>query len=72
MKPVGKQIDYEEPLILRKDAKVEDACRKLHRDFKRKFRYATVSGPSAKHTVQKVGLEHTLQDEDVLTIVTWR
>jgi len=72
MKPVGKQTDYEEPLILRKDAKVEDACRKLHRDFKRKFRYATVSGPSAKHTVQKVGLEHTLQDEDILTIVTWR
>lgn len=72
MKPIGKQTDYEEPLILRKDAKVEDACRKLHRDFKRKFRYATVSGPSAKHTVQKVGLEHILQDEDILTIVTWR
>ncbi len=72
MKPVGKQTDYEEPLILRKDAKVEDACRKLHRDFKRKFRYASVSGPSAKHDIQKVGLEHILQDEDVLTIVTWR
>ncbi len=72
MKPVGNQTDYEEPLILRKDAKVEDACRKLHRDFKRKFRYASVSGPSAKHDIQKVGLEHILQDKDVLTIVTWR
>ena len=72
MKPVGKQTDYEEPLILRDGDKVEDACRKLHRDFKRKFRYASVSGPSAKHDVQKVGLEHILQDEDVLTIVTWR
>jgi len=72
MKPVGKQTDYDEPLILRAGDSVEDACRKLHRDFKRKFRYATVSGPSAKHDIQKVGLEHTLQDEDILTIVTWR
>lgn len=72
MKPVGKQTDYKEPLILREGDTVEDACRKLHRDFKRKFRYASVSGPSAKHAIQKVGLEHILKDEDVLTIVTWR
>jgi len=72
MKPVGKKTDYDEPLILKEGDKVEDACRKLHRDFKRKFRYASVSGPSAKHDIQKVGLEHKLQDEDVLTIVTWK
>ena len=72
MKPVGKQIDYDEPLILRESDKVEDVCRKLHRDFQRKFRYASVSGPSAKHSIQKVGLDHKLKDEDVLTIVIWR
>lgn len=72
MKPVGKQIDYDKPLILRENDKVEDACRKLHRDFQRKFRYASVSGPSAKHSIQKVGLDHKLKDEDVLTIVIWR
>ena len=72
MKPVGKQTDYGEPLILKENDAVEDACRKLHRDFHRKFRYATVSGPSAKHDMQKVGLEHKLKDEDVLTIVVWR
>jgi len=69
MRPVGEQTDYDEPLILKKGNTIEDACRKLHRDFKRKFRYATVSGPSAKHDVQKVGLDHQLQDEDVLTII---
>jgi len=69
MKPVGKQPDFNEPLILRKDSTIEQACAKLHRDFKRKFRYATVSGPSAKHDIQKVGLEHVLEDQDVLTIV---
>ncbi len=72
MKPVGKQIDYNEPLILKEGNTVGDACRKLHRDFQRKFRYAAVTGPSAKHTVQKVGLDHHLQDGDVLTIVTYK
>ncbi len=71
MKPVGKQTDYDEPLILKEGDSVEDACRKLHRDFQRKFRYATVTGPSAKHTMQKVGLDHRLRDGDVLTIVVW-
>jgi len=72
MKPVGKKTDFNQPLILREGNTVEDACRKLHRDFKRKFRYANVSGPSAKHDVQKVGLDHILADKDVLTIVIWR
>ena len=41
----------------------------LHRTFKDKFRYANVSGPSAKHNIQKVGFEHILKDGDILTIV---
>ena len=61
--------DFDEPLILTHGDTVEDACRQLHRDFKDKFRYANVSGPSAKHDVQKVGLDHLLHDGDVLTIV---
>jgi len=69
MKPVGKSADLNEPLILKEGDTVEVACRKLHREFKDKFRYASVSGPSAKHDIQKVGLEHVLKDEDVLTIV---
>ena len=70
MKPIGKQADFNTPLILKHGSTVENACLKLHRDFKRKFRYASISGPSAKHDVQKVGLDHVLQDGDVLTIVT--
>jgi len=72
MKPVGKQADFNTPLILKYGSTIENACLKLHRDFKRKFRYASISGPSAKHDVQKVGLDHVLQDGDVLTIVTSR
>jgi small GTP-binding protein len=69
MKPVGKKPDFDEPLILKHGDTIEDACRRLHRDFKDKFRYANVSGPSAKHDVQKVGLDHLLHDGDLLTIV---
>jgi len=69
MKPVGEKPDLDEPLILRQGDTVETACRRLHRDFKEKFRYASVSGPSAKHDIQKVGLEHVLHDGDILTIV---
>jgi hypothetical protein len=72
MKPVGKQADMDEPLILKEGNTVEDACKKLHRDFKEKFRYASVSGPSAKHNAQKIGLDHVLKDGDVLTIVISR
>jgi len=69
MKPVGKKADFEEPMILKKGDTVEDACRKIHREFHDKFRYANVTGPSAKHDIQKVGLDHILVDGDILTIV---
>jgi len=69
LKPVGKKPDYRQPMILREKQTVADACRHIHRDLIRTFRYATVWGPSAKHAGQKVGLDHVLKDQDVLTIV---
>lgn len=69
MKPVGEEVDREEPLILHKGDQVEDACKKIHRSFKKRFKQAIVSGPSAKHDMQKVGLDHVLKDGDILTIM---
>jgi small GTP-binding protein len=69
MKPQGKKPDYAVPLILRKNETVESVCKKIHRDFKRKFRYAQVWGTSAKYPGQKVGLNHKLNDEDILTVI---
>jgi len=72
LKPQGGRPDFNEPLILRKGATVEQVCRRLHRDFKEQFRYAQIWGPSAKHEGQKVGLEHLLEDEDIVSIIVTR
>jgi ribosome-interacting GTPase 1 len=68
----GRGVDYEEPLILREGDAVADACRKLGGDFEDRFRFARVTGPSAKHDEQQVGKEHALADEDVLRLVVRR
>ncbi len=65
----GRGVDYDEPLILREGATVDDACRKLGGSLDERFRFARVTGPSAKHDEQQVGRDHELADEDVLRIV---
>ncbi|KAA0004247.1 MAG: TGS domain-containing protein, partial [Thermoplasmata archaeon] len=70
MKPEGGDADMEHPLVLRKGAKIEDVCRKIHRDFVKNFRYALVWGPSASFPGQRVGINHVVRDRDVVTIVT--
>jgi len=68
----GRGVDYDEPLVLREGDTVEDACEKLGGEFEDRFRFARVSGPSAKHDEQQVGIDHELADEDVLRILTTR
>jgi len=72
LKPKGGKPDMSSPMILRQGDTVENVCRKLHKDFVRKFRYAVITGKSAKFADQTVGLAHVLWDEDVLTIITER
>jgi hypothetical protein len=69
LKPQGRKADLEEPLIVRKESTVEEVALKLHRDFVRNFRQARVWGTSVKFPGQKVGLEHHLQDQDVLRLI---
>jgi len=67
-KEVGKKPDLGEPLIMRKGCKVADVCTKLHKDFVKKFKIATVWGKSAKFDGQMLGLKHTLKDKDIVEI----
>jgi ribosome-interacting GTPase 1 len=65
----GRGVDYEEPLILFEGDTVGDACEKIGGEFDERFKFARVSGESAKHDDQQVGKGHELADEDVLRIV---
>jgi len=69
LKPQGKEADLREPLIVREGSSVGEVCDAIHRDIRKKFRYANVWGESAVFPGQKVGVNHTLREGDVLTIV---
>src|SRR5659263_42218 len=72
MKPQGKAADLEEAMIIRYGATIGDICDKLHRDFRKRFRYAQIWGISAKHEGQRAGLDHVMNDNDILTLVMRR
>jgi ribosome-interacting GTPase 1 len=69
LKPQGQPPDMKEPLIVRYGSTIGDICDKLHRDFRKRFRYALIWGDSAKHRGQHVGQDHMLYDNDILTII---
>lgn len=68
MKRIGKKADMKTPLIVVKNSNVSDICAKIHKDFLRNFKFARIWGPSSDFDGQKVGLEHKLQDEDVVEL----
>ncbi len=69
LKPQGKEADLAEPLIVKEGSDVGMVCDAIHRDWRRRFRYANVWGPSAQFPGQKVGLDHVLRDSDILTVI---
>ncbi|WVF70351.1 hypothetical protein IAT40_005141 [Kwoniella sp. CBS 6097] len=69
-KPRGQHPDYSSPVVLRRGrCTVEDFCNAIHKEIVKQFRNAMVWGTSAKHARgQKVGLDHVLEDEDIICI----
>ncbi|MEM3364434.1 MAG: GTP-binding protein [Candidatus Micrarchaeia archaeon] len=61
-------VDYDEPLVIKSGSTVEDVCISIHRDLRKNFKYAIVTGPSAKFRSQRVGLNHVVMDGDVIQI----
>jgi len=72
LKPQGQEADMKEPMVIMGGSTVGDLCDRIHRSFRRNFRYATVWGRSAKFPGQTVGTEHVLMDGDIITIVVKR
>jgi small GTP-binding protein len=70
LKPQGGDADMEDPLVVRRGSTVGDVCDHLHREMRDRFRYAQVSGDSSEFPDQRVGLDHQLADEDILTLIT--
>jgi len=68
-KPVGSGEIDKEPLIMKKGSTIADVCDAIHRNMKNKFKFAIISGKSAKFKNQRVGLNHILEDNDVVTLV---
>jgi small GTP-binding protein len=68
LKEPTKEADMDIPLIVFDQCTVADVCKKLHKDFVSKFKFARVWGPSAKFDGQKVMLKHVLEDGAILEI----
>ncbi len=66
MKEPKKEADMKEPMIIQKGSTIGGVCRKLHKDFEKKFKFARVWGTSAKFPGQRLMLKHVLEDEDIL------
>mmetsp|Transcript_16252 Transcript_16252/g.21525 ORF Transcript_16252/g.21525 Transcript_16252/m.21525 type:complete len:405 (+) Transcript_16252:163-1377(+) len=72
-KKKGQPPDFNEPIVLssqRKGTTVEVAVSGISKEMLAIFNYALVWGRSTKHDPMHCGLQHNLQDEDVLQIVT--
>ncbi|KAF6032941.1 hypothetical protein EB796_008737 [Bugula neritina] len=65
----GKKPDFEDPLILRGGCTIEHVCHAIHRTIVAQFRYALVWGRSCKFSPQRVGISHTVCNDDVVQIV---
>ncbi len=57
----------QKPMVLEEGATVADAVADIHKDFLKFFRFARIWG-STKFPGGKVGLEHRLEDDDVIEI----
>ncbi|MBU8932775.1 MAG: 50S ribosome-binding GTPase [candidate division Zixibacteria bacterium] len=64
-KPVGKDADFKDPVILPEGGTVEDAARGLHKDFAAKLKFAKVWG-EGKFDGQKVQSDFQLADTDIV------
>jgi ribosome-interacting GTPase 1 len=66
-KSPGKDKDHP-PIALRRGSNVKELARNVHKDFINRFDYARVWGKGAKFDGQRVGLNHTLKEKDIVEL----
>lgn len=62
--------DYERPMILRKGVHVRDVCRRISREMLHSFKYAIILNDNRKLSEMRVGLDYSLEDGDIITLVS--
>ncbi|MBU0756469.1 MAG: GTP-binding protein [Nanoarchaeota archaeon] len=69
LKEPGKKPDLDEPMILFNGATLLDLCKKIHKDFVQKFKFARIWGTSVKYEGQmKIKTDHVLLDKDIVEL----
>ena len=63
----GKKVELNDPMIMKKGSTMKDAAEAVHKDFRKKLKYALVWG-SGKFDGQRVSQDHILQDNDVIEL----
>ncbi len=63
----GEKLD-DAPLMMRSNSTIGDVCDELHREMRKLFKYGQVWGKSAKFPGQKVGIDHIVQDGDIVQV----
>jgi hypothetical protein len=69
LKPRNGSPDFEEPLIVTAGSTISDVCKKIHKKIAGEAKYALVSGNSVRFSPQRVGMDHIVEDRDVVTII---
>eukprot|EP00477_Mikrocytos_mackini_P000302 GAHX01000318.1.p1 GENE.GAHX01000318.1~~GAHX01000318.1.p1 ORF type:complete len:420 (-),score=79.71 GAHX01000318.1:168-1427(-) len=60
---------FDKPMVIKEGKNLEYLCKKLHSSFLARFKYANVWGRSVKFQPQRVGINHILEDLDVVQLV---
>jgi len=66
----GQKPYFAEPVVLRQGATVKDVCLGVHKSLADNFKAGIVWGTSCKHSPQRVAIQHEVDDEDVVMIMT--
>ncbi|MFA5176023.1 MAG: GTPase [Candidatus Nanoarchaeia archaeon] len=66
-KQPGKKPAYP-PIALKKKSKIKDLAGNIHKDFLKKFKHAKIWGESAKHEGMQAGLNHILENGDIVEL----
>lgn len=68
LKEQRREPDMSKPLVVMRGETIEKVCERIHRDILIKFKYAKIKGSSAKFDWQRVGLDHVVEDNDIIEI----